>query len=367
MNFNASYIWAVWKRAKGVNILTLVYMLPFLIAIMYILVTNIFPILAQYSFIKNSDFTYIYDIDFNVEAEVFDELNKDSLFIGYRQTISAYDDEEEYIIGSIESSINVITPNHKLTKTKFTENNFISFSGEIKENNIYLSYDCAKALNLELGDSCKIKFIKYVPDTIYPIEQILEFNISGILKPNYDDSSPYRSPDNNICLALVNEDMFNWLTDNIDYNERYNYIYYSDDMIDFPNKTKGDLLRELKDYYFTPIILISKIATILISFVTLYAILLFELRYIRKKHSRNIRIISTLGLSHKNIRRLYIGLSLTNLAIAYIISFLFFKFVLLDLVMEIYYSFYHLGLMSLVILGFSFIFAYLQSLKIKVV
>lgn len=376
MSLYAKYIWSVWKRAKGVNILTVIYMIPFIVAIMFILVTSIFPIFAQYSFIKNSNFNYVYNININTDPEIIEVLRQESLFIVNNKAIRSF--EEDYIIDGVKSIIHVCTPNRDLSNTKFTKDNFISFREELKENNIYLSYDSAKALDLEIGDTCAIIFSKFIPNSFKSELQRVEFKVSGILKPNYEDSNPFRSPHNNVSLAVVDDELYNWLIYNNEIiDEELYYIYYSDDQIDFSMyedydidfsyKTKKDLFRDVKDYYTSPSELILKGLNILISIISLFAILLFELRYLRKKHSRNMRIICMLGLSRKGMKKLYMGLSLTNFTIAYIIAFTVFKFLILDFFIEIYHTPLQLLTLSLSILLFSITFTYLQSRKIKVV
>lgn len=374
--FYTKYIWAVWKRAKNVNILTVVYMIPFLTFIMSLLSTNIFPVIAQYAFINNSNYNYMYKLDYMTDQKILEDLNQESLFIGNHNSIYVY--KEDIITASMQSLIHLGTPDSSLTHTKFTIDNFLSFNGELKDNSIYLSYDCTKALNLHLGDTCTIEFNKYDHTTKTSYKRKVEFKVAGILKPNYEDSQPSRSPNNNLSLAILDEESLNWLKDkSCHFDDRYYYIYYANEFVDlskyqedninFSYSTKEDLLRKTKEYYLSPSVLVSKGATIIVSFATLFAILLFELRYLRKKHSRNIRIICMLGLSRKGVKELYMGLALANFLIASIISFVLLKFIILDLIIKLYYTFLQLSLLFLAILVFSVLFSYLQSRKIRVV
>ena len=111
---------------------------------------------------------------------------------------------------------------------------------------------------MHLGDTCTIEFNKYDHTTKTSYKRKVEFKVAGILKPNYEDSQPSRSPNNNLSLAILDEESLNWLKDkSCHFDDRYYYIYYANEFVDlskyqedninFSYSTKEDLLRKTKN------------------------------------------------------------------------------------------------------------------------
>ena len=59
---------------------------------MSLLSTNIFPVIAQYAFINNSNYNYI-QTDYMTDQKILEDLNQESLFIGNHNSIYVYKED----------------------------------------------------------------------------------------------------------------------------------------------------------------------------------------------------------------------------------------------------------------------------------
>jgi hypothetical protein len=328
-----------------------------------LIIQNVISPINHLLFLDRSNFEYENNMDiYNTEAK------GDNLYLKRSNTFLLVRTNEKGEGLRVGTTIYFTTYSSNMQNSYFSKDNMIikdkslSERGEKYDGSLFLSYDTACSIGKKPGDYIKIGF--YV-DAEYGKELVSKnFVIAGLVKPYYKDEKPVKSLEDNISLALVSQEDFDWI--------KYlgsTLVTFTDDKVEGDNVlmsvSKTDKIEHTVRYIKSLTNLYIVLFSFGFSFLALIALLTFETNYLRNKHKSNMTTMNLMGMSLKDIRSTFRIIITVNIFVAAILSLVVTKFIILNRVLFIYVEALPIWVIFALVLLVAIIIAYLQSIKIK--
>lgn len=357
------YIKMIWRNSPLINVISILFMLPFFIMIFTLIIQNVISPINHLQFLNRSNFEYESNMDI-----YSDETKGDDFYLKRANTLLLVKTNEEGEGLRLGTTIYFTKYSSNTEKSYFTKDNIIvrdkslSKSSEKYDGSLYLSYDTASAIGKKQGDYIKIGFFV---DAEYGKKLVSKnFVIAGLVKPYYKDEEPVKSLEGNISLALVSKEDYDW----IKYLDS-TLVAFSDDEIEgdsvLMSLSKTQKTEETVRYIKSLTNIYKVLFSLVFSFLALIAILAFETNYLRKKHKSNMTTMNLMGMPLKDIRSTFRIIITGNILVAAILSLVITNIIILKRVLYIYVEVLPLLAVFILVLLTSIIMAYLQSIKIK--
>lgn len=355
------YIISIWEKSFFTNLLSCMYQLPFIIIISLSIFQLIVPIYNNYNFIKRSNHNYIYTIN---QGNI-NNSNQDAKVLLYQREISSYykpelsiDDDFRLYSHSIATNLYICQEDYPIEKTYFTEKNYLKNINSTSPY-IWLTYDNAKKLHVNIGDKVEIRFVEKVKDKAKLLNHYFEFTVTGILKPG--DS-------NGLALLVVNNDLFNQIK-KINVENGISSVFFTDTPLgnEFKDNfiTKSGQLDAMYKQITSTAFLTKAIITLSVSCFALFVINGFEINFLLKRNKNNMMILNMLGVPINQIRKLFVKMLSINYFISLIAALLIVKLFFLDIVQNLYIEPLPIIITSLAFLLVGEITIILHAFKLK--
>lgn len=365
MKIDNEYVISTLKKSKATNAKSIMFFIPFITLLITIVFSLTLPTYNHYKTINNGNHSYVYGVD----KDSYEELGVDSNAFYYDRNIMSHMDEElkqggfeVYYEYTQMANLYICRNSIDVNKTMFTDENVLEKIDVGDEPNVWLSYELAKSLYVDIGDTIYLRAVKY--PTI-PVE--FEAKVSGITRTKYSDQAPIKSSNHvGSGIMFLDDETFNWFMDETHFNSNYKVIFSEEKMpnlSDYEMVSKETQIEEAEKYIKDNGIKAAFI--VIFALGLLYIILSFEMSFTEKSHNSNMIILNMLGVPIKKIRSIFVKSTLINFLISAIISLLLVKFVFMQELLKIYVEWLPLLIAFIVLMVFSTLFACIYSLKIK--
>lgn len=356
--FTVKYIAALWKKKILGQLLSFVYAVPVVLIILCSLTQMFAPITANILFETNANYQYIYSTPYtinrgdgpelsrgaeklNADEQMVKALYTDQKYIrsGYNEKLSKKD--TAYYDHTSIAKLYIAQAGVDFSKSIFTDRNFtdrdtpsrVQYAGTPL---VFLSYNTAKYLKVEKGDTVLVEFSG--PEQLYA-----DCLVAGYMKPLYDGSSQGNSPTEYNkymafpSLVVVDQVLYEQVAAA---DSSVVLKAYSDQKTEFAQGdnvaagTREENLAEFKSTLLEKEVFNKFLLQVVSSLAIAVILLVIEFNFTRKKNAKDMEILGMLGMRKNDMKRILsiqifisylITLILSVLICIYVYFYLFLK------------------------------------------
>ncbi len=361
--FTIKYIASLWKRKIPGQLLSFVYAIPVTLILLCSLAQMFAPITANLLFEKNAGYRYVYSTAYseysenqeggipiskgaeklNKESQAIKALYTDNKYIrsGYNEKLSKND--TAYYDQTSIAKLFVMQAGADFSGTFFTDDNFTDqdtpgrtqYAGKPQ---IYLSYNTAKYLKAQKGDTVLVEFIGR--ETTY-----VNCIVSGFMKPLYDGTSEGNTPtEYNKYMAfpslmIVDQALYEQIAAG---DPTILLKAFSSHKIDLDGadsvavNTRDEILSDLKSTLKQKEIFNRFLLQIVFSLITSMILLTIEFNFTRKKNMKDMEILGMLGMRKNDMKRILSIQVFISYLVTLILSGLICIYIYFDLFLHMY-------------------------------
>lgn len=363
MNIDSKYVISGLRKSISSNLKTMILLIPFIILITTFVLSVILPTYNHFVFIKNGNHNFIYGLD----DEKYKETGNEIEAIYYDRNISSFHDPRldqskynVYYRYSQMVSLFICKDSIDVNKTMFSDKNMLK-SVHYSEPNVWLSYELAKGLHVDIGDDVYIRFVFKDNFKDMPIK------VSGISRTKYRDDKPVKS--NTIvgnAMVFMDDATFNWFLNNTDEGRGSRVLFSDKEIPEFKHSLLHSKEAQLKmTDEFVDKNYIKAMYVIASGIILIYIVLSLDMSYTLKRHNKNMVVLNMLGAPIKIIRKIIIKITLLNFSISLIIALIMVKYVFMQVLLSIYVDIAPLLVCFLIYMMAGVSFSIVQSIKLK--
>jgi hypothetical protein len=347
------YVLALWKRKTLGQLISLLYITPTFIIIICTVLQMLMPVASSIIFETNSNYTYMYSGDFFTVTDNGIDISNDAVYFLnsddaatylYKPFVISSKYDNTFIVdGHPFSEINKLDNLYIAMKEKelsfglFTRKNLITrynTSNNVLSTypEIYISYNSARILEVAPGDKIIVKVNK----------GYIECQVSGILRPNYEDLSysrnwlDYTEVTSFPALLIVDEITFYDIANG--HHDISVRVFTNKEFVpnSFDMYLKASKINSYKELLMSSSLITRLASQVLMIAAVLIIVIQLEYGFTQKKNAKDIEVLAKLGMNKKQI-----SLTLTTHVcivcfICLILASLICRFIYFDILIDMY-------------------------------